>query len=70
MSYYDHATAMAFKLDRWGEERPLRHYELEALRCNRPEVDAPVLEQASLLSFKTVLRRKVVAMTKIFLRTS
>ena len=69
MSYYDHATAMAFKLDRWGEERPLRHYELEALRCNCPEVDTPVLEQASLLSFKAALMRIIVAMTRCFGKT-
>ena len=70
MSYYDHATAMAFKLDRWGEERPLRNYELEALRFNFQEVDTPVLEQTSLLSFKTALRRKTAALTKTFFRTS
>lgn len=33
MTYYENATAMAFKLDRWSEERPLRNFELEALEC-------------------------------------
>lgn len=33
MTYYDHATAMAFKLDRWSDERILRNYEREALAC-------------------------------------
>lgn len=31
MTYYDHATAMAFKLGRWEEERAARNFELEAL---------------------------------------
>lgn len=35
MSYYDHATAMAFKLDRWADERILRNFELEALACEQ-----------------------------------
>lgn len=35
MSYYDHATAMAFKLDRWADERILRNFELEALDCEQ-----------------------------------
>ncbi len=34
MTYYDHATYMAFKLDRWAEERTLRNYEVEAMHCN------------------------------------
>ena len=33
MTHYDHATAMAFKLDKWGEARTLRNFELEALAC-------------------------------------
>lgn len=35
MTYYEHATAMSFKLDRWSEDRPLKNYELEALACQR-----------------------------------
>jgi hypothetical protein len=34
MTYYDHATYMAFKLDKWAEERTLRNYELEAEYCS------------------------------------
>ena len=34
MTYYDHATYMAFKLDRWAKERTLRNYEVEAMHCN------------------------------------
>ena len=64
MSYYDHATAMAFKLDRWGEERSLRHYELEALRCNCLEVDTPFLKRASLLSFKVALLKNMDVVTR------
>jgi hypothetical protein len=30
MTHYDHATAMAFKLDRWADGRKLRNFELEA----------------------------------------
>lgn len=30
MTYYDHGTALALKLDRWGEGRSPRNYELEA----------------------------------------
>lgn len=33
MSYYDHATAMAYKLGQWREERTPRNFELEALAC-------------------------------------
>jgi len=29
MTHYDHATAMAYKLDRWSETRAPRNYELE-----------------------------------------
>ena len=31
MSYYDHATAMAYQLKPWDKERVLRNYEVEAL---------------------------------------
>lgn len=39
MTYYDHATAMAFKLDRWREERPLGNVELEVLACAQRSSD-------------------------------
>lgn len=38
MTYYDHATAMAFKLDRWGEEQKPRNYELEILASEQHAV--------------------------------
>lgn len=31
MTHYDHATAMAFELDRWSKQRPLRNFEREAM---------------------------------------
>lgn len=30
MSYYDHATAIAFRIDIWAEKQPLKNYEQEA----------------------------------------
>ena len=37
MTHYDHATAMAYKLDRWSEEPDPRNYELERLAHERKE---------------------------------
>jgi len=44
MTYYDHATAIAYKLDRWSEERAPRNYELEriARQCNSSVVSSAV----------------------------
>jgi len=35
MTYYDHATAMAYKLDAWSDERTPRNFELELLDRER-----------------------------------
>jgi len=35
MTYYDHATAMAFKLGNWEQARVVRNFELEALACEQ-----------------------------------
>lgn len=62
MSYYDHATAMVLKLDRWSEEKPLRNYEYEALACNRLIATSPV-ENRLFLSrrIRELIRKKFAA---------
>lgn len=35
MTYYDNATAIAFKVGRWEDKRVLRNFELEALASER-----------------------------------
>ncbi len=35
MTYYDHAAAIAYKLDQWGEPREPRNFELEQIARER-----------------------------------
>ncbi len=35
MSYYDQATAMAFKVGQWQKERELRSFEIEEQDCKQ-----------------------------------
>lgn len=39
MTHYDHAVAMAYKLDQWGADRPLRRFEQEALAAEQRDVN-------------------------------
>ena len=41
MTYYDHATAMAFRLDQRVEERIPRNYELELLPAEKIQSTQP-----------------------------
>lgn len=58
MTHYDHATAMAFKLDRWSDDRSLKNYELEALACQQCTTvewaKSPSLYKRCLSAFATV----------------
>lgn len=57
MSYYDHATAMALKLDRWGDDRPLRNYEREALACAQRKSTKKAKKKTMLQRCLMVFRR-------------
>lgn len=39
MTYYDHATAMAFKLDRWSKGRNPQSHERRAIACAQRQAD-------------------------------
>jgi hypothetical protein len=56
MTYYEHATAMAFKLDRWAEGRKLRNFELEAqaaeLRTSAIFVKKPSILRSCISAFR------------------
>lgn len=68
MTYYDHATAMAFKLDRWSDERILRNYEREAQACEQ-FASANSVKELSLFSrcisvFRSGNRNKIAESSK------
>lgn len=52
MTYYDHATALALKLDRWGGGPKLRSFEREMLVV---EQNNSVRRESRVLSIKRVL---------------
>ena len=48
MCYYDHATAITFKLNHWKQDRQLKNYELEAeLSCQKPGAVPPSRAQTN-----------------------
>lgn len=56
MSYYDHATALAFKLGKWSEPKPLRNFELEAL-ARAQDLSAPPVNKPPLLErYRSIFR--------------
>lgn len=59
MTYYDHATAMTFKLDRWREERVPRNYELEAVASEQGILAAVEKKPSMLRRCVSVFRRPV-----------
>jgi len=69
MTHYDHATAMAFELDRWSKGRIPRNFEREAIiraqsRSSRFELEAIAFEQrqsARRVNIKSVFRRCMAA---------
>lgn len=56
MSYYDHATAMAYKLGQWREERAPRNFELEALACEKRAAVTATKKQSLLQRGLALLR--------------
>lgn len=60
MTYYDHATAMAYKLDQWSEERSLRNYELEALACEQCRSEFWTKKQSLYRAFVSVFRSRKI----------
>lgn len=61
MTYYDHATAMACKLDQWSEQRSLRNFELEALDREQCMSESGTKKQPLYWYVVSVIRSKLIA---------
>lgn len=61
MTHYDHATAMAFKLDCWSEERAPRNFELEALDSQQRMVAMSIKRPPILMRIVSIFRVQSVS---------
>ena len=67
MTYYDHATAMACKLDVWSEERTPRNFELELLDRER---SAAIAESKTDTTWRSIFRQYLAFIRSPKLSTS